>query len=392
MQLQKSIALFVIVTSACSVCGCSSTGPVEQASVSDSAVPGSAVQGSADSASSETSSSSSSSSSSLPSSSSATVLSASTSHETPRIAKVASPSGAMPLYVAIYLNPRDLLKYVGQYRREPNNQVAFFHSAQYSLGYRQYTAAEKLANDALKAHPDWASPYFILAKVSESQLDDLQSLKYLQMALEASPHWLDAASAYADKLNACEKFADCVAVCTKTLGYCRGLPSDLGVTLMMRKLRFIKAQALYNLKDFGAAAKEMEMDLAQEDNQIKLRLLADCYAKNKQWAKALAIVDRLCRETPTDYNFHFLRAEIYVATNQTQKAIAELTTCLKLKRFQVKNIGLGAMKVLEERDALLLRAEMYEKVGNQKLAAKDRAVLKQASVSSFQEAAFRSNP
>lgn len=294
--------------------------------------------------------------------------------------------------MAIYLNPRDLLKYVGQYRREPNNQVAFFHSAQYSLGYRQFTAAEKLANDALKAHPDWASPYFILAKVSESQLDDLQSLNYLQTALEASPHWLDAASAYSDKLNACEKFADCVSVCTKTLDYCSGLPSDLGVTLMMRKLRFIKAQALYNLKDFSAAAKEMEIDSAQENNQIKLRLLADCYAKNKQWAKALAIADRLCRETPTDYNFHFLRAEIYVATNQTQKAIAELTTCLKLKKFQVKNIGLGAMKVLEERDALLLRAEMYEKVGNKKLAAKDRSVLKQASDSSFKEAAFRTNP
>lgn len=371
------MAFLVIVTTACSVCGCSSSGPAENASGSESAL----------SASSGTSSSPS-----LLSSSGAKMPNVKSPPEPPRKAKVASTSGAMPLYVATYANPRELLKYVGQYAREPNNQVAFFHSAQYSLGYRQYTAAEKLANEALKAHPDWASPYLILARVSESQLDDLQSLKYLRMALEASPHWLDAAFAYSDKLNACEKFADCVAVCNETLDYCSGLPNDRGLTFIVRKFRFIKAQALYNLKDFGAAAKEIEIDADQETNQIKLRFLADCYAKTKQWGKALTLVDRLCRESPSDYNFHFLRAQIYAATNQTKKAIDELTTCLKLKKFQVKNIGLGAIKVLEERDALLLRAEMYEKIGNKKLATKDLAVLKQASYSSFNEAAFRSNP
>ncbi|CAN5269161.1 hypothetical protein BH11CYA1_BH11CYA1_33160 [soil metagenome] len=75
---------------------------------------------------------------------------------------------------------------------------------------------------------------------------------------------------------------------------------------------------------------------------------------------------------------------------QPQKCVDELSTCMQLKRFQVKNTGLSALKLLEDRDALIMRAAQYDKLGKKDLAKKDRAVLKEASESSFKEAAFRS--
>ncbi|MBP9091035.1 tetratricopeptide repeat protein [bacterium] len=304
----------------------------------------------------------------------------------------ASNSGGMPLYVPEVLDLAILRKAVSIYQREPNNQLAFFDAARYFLGVRDYIAAEKLARAALRAHPQWASPNYVLAKVVDVHFEDIQCIEYFKLAIKASPHWLDASIACADKLNTCEKSAEAVAVCTEALKYCAGLPKQAELTLYMRLLRYRKAQALFNLKDFSGAAREMEADSARETEPIRLKFLAGCYVQSKQWTKALAIASRILQQSPNDYSFRLLRAQIYAAMNQPQNAIDDLSNCLQLKKYMVSNTGLGPMDVLAEQEVRVLRASMYDKLGKKELAQKDRAAVKAANDRTYKETIFRTRP
>lgn len=301
-------------------------------------------------------------------------------------------SGGMPLYVPEVLDLRILRRAASVYQHEPNNQLAFFDAARYFLSTRDYVAAEKLARGALRAHPQWASPNYVLAKVVDAQFEDIKCIEYLKLAIKASPHWLDASLACADKLNTCEKSAEAVAVSTEALKYCAGLPKEAGLTIYMRRLRYSKAHALYNLKDFSGAAREMEVDSAHETLAIRLKFLAECYVRSRQWNKALSIANRILQQSPNDYSFRLLRAQIYAGMNQPKKAIEDLSKCLQLKKYMVSNTGIGPMDVLVEREVRVLRASMYDKLGKKELAQKDRAAVKAATDRTYKETVFRTRP
>lgn len=301
----------------------------------------------------------------------------------------ASSSGGMPLYVPIVLDLRLLRKNVSLYEREPDNQLAFYGAARYFLGVRDYSSAEKLAKAALRAHPQWASPNFVMAKVVDAQFEDLQCIEYYKLALKASPHWLDASIACADKLNGCEKYAESVAVSTAALKFCESQPRGAELTIYMSTLRYCKAQALYNLKDFRGAAKVLELNSAHELNSVRLKFLAGCYLHCQEWSKALAISNQLVQRYPSDFSYRLQRAQVYAGLNQPQKAIADLTQCLQLKKYTIKSAGIGALAVLEEREVRLLRASMYDKIGQKDLAKKDRAAVKDATDRSYKETVFR---
>lgn len=301
----------------------------------------------------------------------------------------ASNAGGMPLYVPIVLDLRILRKNVSLYEREPNNQLAFYNAARYFLGVRDYVSAEKLAKAALRAHPQWASPNFVMAKVVDTQFEDLQCIEYYKLALKASPHWLDASIACADKLNACEKYADSVAVSAAALRFCESQNKTAELNIYMSTLRYCKAQALYNLKDFRGAARALEVDSVHDLNSVRLKFLAGCYLHSQEWSKALAISNQLVQRYPSDYSYRLQRAQVYAGLNQPQKAIADLTQCLQLKKYMIKNTGIGALAVLEERDVRLLRASMYDKIGQKELAKKDRAAVKDATDRSYKETVFR---
>lgn len=301
----------------------------------------------------------------------------------------ASNPGGMPLYVPIVLDLRLLRKSVSQYEREPNNQLAFYDAARYFLGVRDYASAEKLAKAALRAHPHWASPNFVMAKVVDTQFEDLQCIEYYKLALKASPHWLDASIACADKLNACEKYAESVAISTAALKFCESQPKDAVLTIYMSTLRYCTAQALYNLKDFRGAAKVLEVNSPHYLDSVRLKFLAGCYIHCQEWSKALAISNQLVQRFPSDYSYRLQRAQVYAGLNQPQKAIADLSQCLQLKKYTIKNTGIGALAVLEEREVRLLRASMYDKIGQKDLAKKDRAAVKDATDRSYKETVFR---
>jgi len=123
---------------------------------------------------------------------------------------------------------------------------------------------------------------------------------------------------------------------------------------------------------------------------VRLKFLAGCYIHCQEWSKALAIANLLVQSYPNDYSYRLQRAQVYAGLNQPQKAIADLSQCLQLKKYMIKNTGIGALAVLEERDVRLLRASMYDKIGQKDLAQKDRTAIKEASDRSYKETVFRS--
>ena len=125
-------------------------------------------------------------------------------------------------------------------------------------------------------------------------------------------------------------------------------------------------------------------------NSVRLKFLAGCYIHCQEWSKALAIANLLVQSYPNDYSYRLQRAQVYAGLNQPQKAIADLSQCLQLKKYMIKNTGIGALAVLEERDVRLLRASMYDKIGQKDLAQKDRTAIKEASDRSYKETVFRS--
>ena len=301
-----------------------------------------------------------------------------------------SSADTMPFACIPAVTKEERLKFARLYERDPNDQMAFYNAAYLHIYLRDYVKVEKMARLALKNHPSWSSPYVILAKVAEAQFEDMDCLEFYRLAVKANPHWVSSSILYADKLNVCEKHSESVAVSSAAIKYCVSLPVDPEVALVTRALRYTKAQALYNLKNYTAAAKEIEVSGAQEDNLIHLKLLAECYIKSKQFPKALAIGNKLCKLSPIDYAYRLQRAQILSAMDQPQKAIDDLSTCLKLNRYQVKGGGLDTIKAMGDRDCLLLRASQYDKLGKKELAQKDRAAVKLSADTTYKETVFRS--
>lgn len=252
-------------------------------------------------------------------------------------------------------------------------------------------AAEKLCKEAIKNHPNWASPYFILAKTAEFALEDEHAIALFHRAVKLNPHWLQADYDYAMALKACENFKEAVTVADAALKICDAYPDAKATHKYKHLLRRCKAQSLYNLHDYTTAALEIKKEPVYERGQPMQKLLAQCYRESKQWPEFFSCTDSYVRSHEQDEDFRFLRAQAYSGSGQWQKAIDDLTVNLRLYDAR-KSKKLGISEVYDEREVRLLRAQMYDKLGKKDLAKKDRAMLNEQMGRSYKETLFRARP
>jgi len=274
-----------------------------------------------------------------------------------------------------------------QYKREPNNEIAFWKAGNYLLKSAQVSELRNLCKQTSNSHPHWATPYFVLAKLADSGLDDLEAAVNYRRAFELSPTWLAAANGCAQKLVLCGKPKEAIPIADAGLKICWAYENSLVCAEYIGQLTRCKAEALYNLKDYAAAAQTLETMGKLNRSEPMEKQLATCYKASKQWTKCLATTNSYIKDHPDNEDFRLLRAQAYVGTGQWQKAADDLTVNLKLHR-PIKHRVLTGMEVLRKREVLLLRAQMYEKLGRKDLAKKDRNELNRQMVDSYQEAPF----
>jgi len=276
-------------------------------------------------------------------------------------------------------------EYLEQYKREPNNELAFWKAGNYLLSAAKVDELRNLCKQASISHPQWATPYFMLAKLADSALDDLESAANFKRAFELSPNWPAAALAAVQKLILCDKPREAIPIADAGLKIC--YENVYYSSEFLGQLSRSKAEALYNLKEYAAAAQVLEK--IQKHNRLEPmeKQLATCYKASKQWAKCLALADNYLKEHPTNEDFRLLRAQAYSATGQWQKAVDDLTINLNLHRAMKHRI-FSATEIFRKQEVLLLRAQMYEKLGRKDLAKKDRNELNRQRSDSYQDAPF----
>jgi len=273
------------------------------------------------------------------------------------------------------------------YKREPNNEIAFWKAGNYLLKTAKVNEIKNLCKEASKSHPLWATPYFILAKLADNGLDDLEAAAYYRRAFELNPNWLAAACGCAQRLVASDKPRESLPIADAGLKVAwehrRTDPSSEFIGPLTR----CKAEALVNLKDYDAAAQALETVQPRYRTEPMEKQLATCYKASKQWTKCLTATNNYLKNHPDNEDFRLLRAQAYAGTGQWQKAVDDLTANLELHR-PMKHRVFTSTEVFRKREVLLLRAQMYEKLGRKDLAKKDRNELNRQMVDSYQEAPF----
>jgi tetratricopeptide (TPR) repeat protein len=305
--------------------------------------------------------------------------------------EVKTTGSRKPFFMPNTEDMRVLQKGVNDYRHQPDSEVAFYAAGCYFVARSATATLETMCKDALKKHPKWASPYYFLAKIADDHFDDILALKYRQEAVNANPCWINLSENYAEKLTDAGRPKEAIRVADDALTVCAGHENEDPVRSVAHRLRFHKAVGLYNLKDFtGAAAALEEISQLERTNEDQ-KLLAEVYIDAKQPSKALVIANKLVKARENDFRFRFLRARAYAAAEQWQKAIDDLSSCLKLDRSLIHSDTLNCAKLYQSSDVLLLRATLYEKLGKKDLAQKDRTTLKKERADSFKEIPFRSD-
>jgi len=280
--------------------------------------------------------------------------------------------------------------YLALYKREPNSEIAFWKAANYLLSTNNVVEIRNFCEQAKRSHPHWATPYYILGKLADYGLDDAESAANYRRAFELSPNWPVAALGCVQKLILCDKPREAIPIADAGIKICAAHIDSNTAAECIGQLTRCKAEALYNLKDYAAAAQTLETIQKRNRLEPMEKQLATCYKASNQWAKCFAVSDNYLKDHPDNEDFRLLRAQAYAATGQWQKAVDDLTANLSLHR-PMKHRGFTVTEVFKKKEVLLLRAQMYEKLGRKDLAKKDRNELNRQMTDSYQDAPFQNS-
>ncbi len=164
-------------------------------------------------------------------------------------------------------------------------------------------------------------------------------------------------------------------------------PDRAEIRQVVSTLHYRKAQALYDQNQFAQTVAELEKIPPLYSLEAIQYLLARAYIANKKEARAIATINNLLKLKKGDLSYRFLRAQAYAGQGKAKEAIDDLSYCIS-RRGVVP--ATGEARNPEACKYVLLRAKMYDQIGEKNLAQKDRNLIKADSDFVYREAPFRS--
>lgn len=286
-------------------------------------------------------------------------------------------------YALLYVPPPALLRQQANYKAStaPTAENQFYFACHLLIAYHEIDKATKFARKAIVDHPTWCAPYLILGNIAELSFEDQPATEFYKKAIEAAPNCLHGYYCLADHLRRCTNYQGSLQAIQKGLALVGPNPTD-DIRHIACNLYTVQSMNYSALKQYKSAVKSLEAsDGLYPGLNTRRTNLADALLDDKQYSKVIDLSSKVLKQQPQFLEFYNLRALAYAATNQNQEAIADLNKFIARHHSTISIVS-------EDRKARTLRASLYEKIGNLKLAKIDRDFLNKEQLDAYKDTTF----
>lgn len=269
----------------------------------------------------------------------------------------------------------------------PKDDQDFYYIGHYHWMMGDYDKCRSVCNEAIKQHPQWISPYLVMAEVSHSTYDDAAGLDYCRKALSLNPCCLDTLLDYAKLLRQERQFEKALECSNTALKIIESHPGEFapGARAIAKTKGLIERSRcliLLNRRKEAIACMDEIRRLTPGMTIVHTELI-DTLIDDKQPGRAIAVASQALKLRSSDFDYYLQRARAYKLNNQPQKAVEDLTTFINIASVKATY----KPSTVEARE---MRAALCEQIGNKKLAELDRSYLKGLINSTYANAPFRS--
>lgn len=245
------------------------------------------------------------------------------------------------------------------------------------LFYVRYTESTKVARElalkSVKEHPTWGVPHLYLSNENYLDMNDEEALAEVDKALALRPNFINALMLRSELYRKFGKerlaIADADRACAKG--------SKLNKVIMYE----LKIKALFALKDYSACIQVCRQSLATCAAQgVIAETIIQCYLKMSNYKKALEECDARLKLDPSSNFCHYAKGLVLHKLGRDRESLRELTGVIS--RCGYHRIE-GYVK-----DALVLRAEVYDKLNMKTLGDADRKLLSSDSKGFYKDTVF----
>lgn len=245
------------------------------------------------------------------------------------------------------------------------------------LFYLRYTDSAKTARafalKSVKEHPTWAVPHLYLSNENYLDMNDEEALEEVDKALALRPNFINALMLRSELYRKFGKerlaIADADRACAKG--------SKLNKVIMYE----LKSKALFALKDYTACIQVCRQSLATYPNQGAIaETIIQCYLKMSNYKMALEECDNRLKLDPGSNFCHYTKGLALHKLGRDRESLRELSGVIS--RCGYHRIE-GYVK-----DALVTRAEVYDKLNMKTLGDADRKLLSNDSKSFYKDTVF----
>lgn len=247
---------------------------------------------------------------------------------------------------------------------------------------KDYNLVKRLAQGAIKGHPNWCAPYILLGRIAKEEFEDDEAMAQFRKGAKAAPLCTLPLKELAMALQRDTEYEKSIAVVDSTLNMIGDI-NDSEMRLTKGDLYLCKGIDLTALKRHDQALASMEQHYQYSfDYTLSGSRLAEAYVKAKQYQNAVKFCNARLKVTPVLLDYYLWRGLSYKALGQDKMAIADLN------KFIQRNNSTIAVNS-KDRTARTARAELYEKTGQTQLAKADRSFLQKEQIDAYNDTAFR---
>lgn len=265
-------------------------------------------------------------------------------------------------------------KYGGELLVEPKSEKSAWLRCFCVLHSKDHVVAQKEAQRLIQKIPTLAAPHLFSAVMEMHNLEDSAALGQIGEAIKIRPNFFNAYWIRSEVYLNTGELKLALADVDKAYALCN---SDLRRIVLTER-----ADLEYRLKNYDRAIADAKLCIQKYAQPLSHNydLIMHSYVQKQNWAEVAKVATQVEKLYPASKYYRFARATAYYKLGKYQQALNDVQKFME-KAGDARVIG-------EQKEAMALRADIYEKLGKKGMAAADRNSLKRDDESIYKDTIF----
>lgn len=275
-------------------------------------------------------------------------------------------------------SPKEKTEFVKKYGKEllaePKSERDAWVRCFCVLHSKDHVAAQNEAQRMIKKFPSLAAPHLFSAVMEMHNLEDSAALGQIGEAIKIRPNFFNAYWIRSNIYLNTGELKLALADVDKAYALCT---SDVKRIVLTER-----ADLEFRLKNYDRAIADAKLGIQKYVQPLSHNydVIMHSYVQKQNWAEVAKVATQVEKLYPTSKYYKFARATAFYKLGKYPEALRDV------QRFMEKA---GDARVIgEQKEAIALRADIYEKLGKKGMAAADRNSLKRDDESIYKDTIF----